>query len=220
VPVYGFDEDSARRIGQTVRLVEGSLVGDRNKKGAVPAGNRGSVRCMLGTIGGSAWDKNSSSTVTIYTGEPGNETSAETVNAYNYVADVPASIQSSRWVSVSHNGYGWLLIEGPRDFFRKATFSGDWEVDSTATVTFSGVHSGETATAINSFCSIAGGDVGLCQDSDGVWNLVSWEMEEVCQTSIVNITVELNTTTCAIDRTLVTAAHRLLRLTDAYADCP
>ena len=115
MPIYGFDEDSAKRIGQTVRLVEGKLVAPRSSSGS--KGHRGSsgVRCMLGTISTAAWSKESSSTITVYSGEPGSEVTAGTVAAYNYFADISTSTNTARWVSVSNNGYGWLLIAAECD---------------------------------------------------------------------------------------------------------
>jgi len=221
VPIYGFDEDSAKRIGQTVRLVEGSRTGKREPGvGNARSGAAAGVRCMAGTIGSSSWGKDSYSTVTIYSGEPESESTAGTISAYNYISDIPAG-DTDRWVAVSNNGYGWLLIESPvaSDFFRMATFEGDWETDATAVVTFSGIYSAETATAVNYFCNIAGGDVGLCRNAENVWHLVSWEMGEVCTAQIIDVQVNLSTTDCAITRTLVTTEQRFLRLTYPYADC-
>jgi len=221
MPIYGFDEASAKRIADTVRLVEGRRGPLREANGASTPRAAVGVRCMAGTIGSSSWEKDSYSTVTIYSGEPENESSAGTVSAYNYISDIPAADDSERWVAISNNGYGWLLIESPvaSDFFRMATFEGDWEADSTAVVTFSGIHSAETATAVNYFCSIADGDVGLCRNSENIWHLVSWEMTEICTAQIIDVQVNLNTTDCAITRTLITTEQRFLRLTYPYADC-
>lgn len=115
MPVYGFDQNSAKRIGETVRLVEGRRVGTRNASpadvGRAPVG----VRCMLGTISTAAWDKTTAATVTIYGGEPGSESSVETVSAHNYFADISTSANTARWVAVSNNGFGWLLIAAECD---------------------------------------------------------------------------------------------------------
>lgn len=115
MPIYGFDEESAGRIGHTVRLVESQRVTPRSLQGGYA--NRGSsgVRCMLGAIGTAAWSKESSSTITVYSGEPGSEVTAGTVAAYNYFADISTSTNTARWVSVSNNGYGWLLIAAECD---------------------------------------------------------------------------------------------------------
>lgn len=111
MPVYGFDADSAKRIGETVRLVEGRRTGTRKASPSEVGRAAVGVRCMLGTIGTAAWSKGSSSTVTLYSGEPGSESSTETMTAYNYVADIPESTASSRYVVLGNNGFGWVAIE-------------------------------------------------------------------------------------------------------------
>lgn len=115
MPVYGFDENSAKRIGETVRLVEGRRVGTRSASpagiGRAPVG----VRCMLGTMGTAAWSKGSAQTITLYSGEPGSEASVQTLTAYNYVADIPSNTTSGRYVAVSNNGYGWVVIQSEQE---------------------------------------------------------------------------------------------------------
>lgn len=115
MPIYGFDADSAKRIGQTVRLVEGGKTPKHEVSGPKAPRAAVGVRCMLGTISTAAWDKTTSATVTIFSGEPGSESSAETISAYNYFADIPTSANTARWVAVSNNGFGWLLIAAECD---------------------------------------------------------------------------------------------------------
>jgi hypothetical protein len=106
------------------------------------------------------------------------------------------------------------------DIFRTARFTGSWSVDSTATVEFTNsTFTPQTATAINLFCGIAGGDVGVARDVEDVWHLISWEMQEVCTTRIIDIELDLNTANCEIYRTLVTATQKFLRLTFPFATC-
>ena len=106
------------------------------------------------------------------------------------------------------------------DIFRTARFTGSWSVDSTATVEFTNsTFTPQTATAINLFCGIAGGDAGVARDVEDVWHLISWEMQEVCTTRIIDIEIELNTANCEIYRTLVTATQKFLRLTYPFATC-
>ena len=106
------------------------------------------------------------------------------------------------------------------DIFRTARFTGSWSVDSTATVEFTNsTFTPQTATAINLFCGIAGGDVGVAKDIENVWHLISWEMQEVCTTRIIDIELDLNTANCEIYRTLVTATQKFLRLTYPFATC-
>jgi hypothetical protein len=106
------------------------------------------------------------------------------------------------------------------DIFRTARFTGSWSVDSTATVEFTNsTFTPQTATAINLFCGIAGGDVGVAKDIENVWHLISWEMQEVCTTRIIDIELDLNTANCEIYRTLVTATQKFLRLTFPFATC-
>ena len=106
------------------------------------------------------------------------------------------------------------------DIFRIAAFTGTWDVDSTKTIEFiDPVHSNATATAINYFCGIAGGEVGVARNASNVWHLISWEMQEVCTTRVIDIEVELNTANCNIARTLVTATQKFLRLTFPFATC-
>ena len=109
---------------------------------------------------------------------------------------------------------------GVGDIFRTARFTGSWSVDSTATVEFTNsTFTPQTATAINLFCGIAGGDVGVARDVEDVWHLISWEMQEVCTTRIIDIELDLNTANCEIYRTLVTATQKFLRLTFPFATC-
>jgi hypothetical protein len=106
------------------------------------------------------------------------------------------------------------------DIFRTARFTGSWSVDSTATIEFTNsTFTPQTATAINLFCGIAGGDVGVAKDVEDVWHLISWEMQEICTTRVIDIQVELNTANCEIYRTLVTATQKFLRLTFPFATC-
>lgn len=106
------------------------------------------------------------------------------------------------------------------DVFRTARFTGSWSVDSTSTIEFTNAtFTPQTATAINLFCGIAGGDVGVAKDIEDVWHLISWEMQEVCTTRVIDIELELNTTNCEIYRTLVTATQKFLRLTYPFATC-
>ena len=83
MPVYGFDQNSAKRIGETVRLVEGRRVGTRSA--GPPQVGRGStgVRCMLGTMGTAAWSKTTAATVTLYSGEPEEILEVEQKFAFN-----------------------------------------------------------------------------------------------------------------------------------------
>ena len=109
---------------------------------------------------------------------------------------------------------------GDSDIFRTARFTGSWSVDSTATVEFTNsTFTPQTATAINLFCGIADGDVGVAKDIENVWHLISWEMQEVCTTRIIDIELDLNTANCEIYRTLVTATQKFLRLTYPFATC-
>lgn len=110
MPVYGFNENDAKRIGQTVRLVEGQRVGTRSYGDAERSRGSVGVRCMLGKVGSAAWNKAASATVTLWAGEPGSESSVETVSVRNYFANISTSSSTARWVAVSNNGFGWLLI--------------------------------------------------------------------------------------------------------------
>jgi hypothetical protein len=70
---------------------------------------------MLGTMGTAAWSKGSAQTITLYSGEPGSEASVQTLTAYNYVADIPSNTTSGRYVAVSNNGYGWVVIQSEQE---------------------------------------------------------------------------------------------------------
>jgi hypothetical protein len=109
MPVYGFSEEDAKRIGHTVRVVERS--GPRLKT-AGPDTERGAagVRIMIGQVGTAAWSKASSAVITLYAGPP-SATSRPTNNvgtqvAHNIFADIP----TSAYVAVSNNGFGWYVI--------------------------------------------------------------------------------------------------------------
>lgn len=109
MPIYGFDEESARRIAQSVRLSESARSEGRKSPGVSSSGASVGVRCMVGKIGTSSWSKSYAAAVMIYSGEPGQEQTSGTVAAYNYFANIP-SAGSDRWVAVSNNGFGWILI--------------------------------------------------------------------------------------------------------------
>jgi hypothetical protein len=70
---------------------------------------------MLGTMGTAAWSKGSAQTITLYSGEPGSEASVQTLTAYNYVSDIPSNTTSGRYVAVSNNGYGWVVIQSEQE---------------------------------------------------------------------------------------------------------
>jgi hypothetical protein len=114
------------------------------------------------------------------------------------------------------------------DIFRTARFTGSWSVDSTATVEFTNsTFTPQTATAINLFCGLQTGDVGVAKDIENVWHLISWEMQEVCTTRIIDIELDLNTATVQYrDRTLcdchakVLAAYICLSATCSTATTP
>ncbi len=111
---YGFSEGDAKRIGRAVRLVERGpeqvrLGGAENERGAAP------VRIMIGKATTAAWTKGTTATVTIYSGAPGVEVTAATVVAHNYFATIGTADTTARWVGLSHNGYGWLLIAAECD---------------------------------------------------------------------------------------------------------
>ena len=124
---------------------------------------------------------------------------------------------------------GTPLTFGPRirpalaatgDIFRTARFTGSWNVNSTATIELTNsTFTPQTATALNLFCGIEDGDVGVCKDVENVWHLVSWEMTEVCTTRLIDLTLQLNTANCAIEKTLVTSEFRFVKLTYPFATC-
>ena len=113
--VYGFDQASAQRIGDAIRRVEGRRVGSREVLPSEVGRNAVGVRCMIGQMSSAAWNKESSGTVTVYSGQPGSESSVETLSAYNYFADIPTSTNTARWVAISNNGFGWLLLAAECD---------------------------------------------------------------------------------------------------------
>lgn len=123
---------------------------------------------------------------------------------------------------------GTPLTFGPRirpnaavsGLFRTATFAGPWAKDSTTTIQFTDITvTPQTATAVNKFCGITDGDIGVCKHDNGKWYLVSWEMDEVCTTRLINMTLQLNTANCAIEKTLVTSEFRFMKLTYPFATC-
>ncbi len=121
--VFGFGADDIKRIGSAVRIVE------RGPTMQVqPQMDSASVRqfpIFLGTAGSAAWTKQTSKTVTIYSGTPHTVTglppsSAMTLTAFNLFADISVKIAktttanttlfTARWVAVSNNGWGWYCI--------------------------------------------------------------------------------------------------------------
>lgn len=109
---------------------------------------------------------------------------------------------------------------GSNDVFRTARFTGNWNVNTTATIEFTNsTFTPQTATALNLFCGIADGDIGVARDVEDVWHLISWEMVEICTTRLIDIQLQLNTANCVITKTLVTAQQKFLRLTYPFATC-
>ena len=97
---------------------------------------------------------------------------------------------------------------GDSDIFRVAAFTGSWSVDSTATIEFiDPVHSNATATAINYFCGIAGGEVGVAKNASNVWHLIAWKME-----TATAVFVTATATTAVLESVTVGA-------TQSTADC-
>jgi len=113
---YGFSEGDAKRIGRVVRKVERGAepikLGGTGDKGAAPG-----VRLMLGKAGTATWSKNTSKTVMIYSGDPGYEGTAGTVEAHNYFANIQPSTSTAyeRWIGLSNNGWGWIVIAAECD---------------------------------------------------------------------------------------------------------
>lgn len=109
MPVYGFSEEDAKRIGHVVKVVERS--GPRLKTSG-PDSERGAagVRIMIGKVGSAAWAKNSSAVITLYAGPPSTASlptnSVGTQVAHNIFAEIP----SSAYVAISNNGFGWYVI--------------------------------------------------------------------------------------------------------------
>lgn len=170
-------------------------------------------KCVLG----SRWNKDTTATLTWTPGD----TVTATMTAQNLFRNVLCGT-----VTVGRVGNTWYLLEGQEEPpFRVATFSGDssggWAKDTTATITFTeplcdGV---STATAANYFCSVGGGRVGVSRNESSVWHLVTWEMEQVCDRKLDDITIELNTSTCAIMKTLHTSTVQYMQMTYPYIDC-
>lgn len=111
---FGFSANDAKRIGAAVRIVEGDRTGRRVGSGYAPGANPG-VRIMLGRIGSAAWNKASTATVTLMVGEQGSETIAGMQVARNYFANISTSASTARWVALSNNGFGWILIAAECD---------------------------------------------------------------------------------------------------------
>lgn len=110
---YGFDEQSVKRIGKTVRLSEKFpakvTLGGPDRSGANPG-----VRIMLGQrTATSAWTKYSTAIITVYGGAPNTDglptNNAGTVVAWNIIAPVAAHT-SARWVQLSNNGFAWYAV--------------------------------------------------------------------------------------------------------------
>jgi len=113
VATYGFDEQSVKRIGKTVRLSEKFpqkvSLGGPDRSGANPG-----VRIMLGQrTATSSWAKFSSAVISVYGGEPNTNgvptNSVGTVAAWNVIVDVDANT-ATRWVTLSNNGFAWYAI--------------------------------------------------------------------------------------------------------------
>jgi hypothetical protein len=114
VATYGFGEGDAKRIGQTVRLTEKFpnkiSLGMHGDQGAAPG-----VRMMVGTINNQVWDKGDSKSVLLFGGPPGNLASVETALVHNYFANIGTSLSTARYVGISNNGFGWILIAAECD---------------------------------------------------------------------------------------------------------
>jgi|688.fasta_scaffold09422_30 hypothetical protein len=110
MPVYGFSEDDAKRIGHAVKVVERS--GPTLKtSGAVNDRGAAGVRIMIGKVGTAEWSKASSAVITLYVGPPSTATSRPTATAGTMVAhNIFATIPSSAYVAMSNNGFGWYAI--------------------------------------------------------------------------------------------------------------
>ena len=114
---YGFDEQSVKRIGKTVRLSEKFpqkvTLGGPDRSGANPG-----VRIMLAERNTTAeWTKGTTNTVTVYGGPPGGNgrptNAAGTVTCWNILATIdanPTATTAARWVQVSNNGFAWYAI--------------------------------------------------------------------------------------------------------------
>lgn len=112
---YGFNEDDAKRIGRTVRLVERFpekiSLGMMGAEGAAPG-----VRLLIGQLAASSWPTATTANITIHNGEVGSVATALTLVAYNHYVKFPAnSACSNYWVALGHNGFQWQPIEFASD---------------------------------------------------------------------------------------------------------
>lgn len=112
---YGFNEDDAKRIGRTVRLVERYpekiSLGMMGAEGAAPG-----VRLLIGQLAASSWPTATTANITIYNGEAGNLATALTIAAYNHFVKFPADTACTNyWVALGHNGFQWQPVEFASD---------------------------------------------------------------------------------------------------------
>lgn len=108
---YGFNEDDAKRIGRTVRLVERFpekiSLGMMGAEGAAPG-----VRLLIGQLAASSWPTATTANITIYNGEAGSVATALTLVAYNHFLKIASQTNcTNRWVALGHNGYQWQPVE-------------------------------------------------------------------------------------------------------------
>lgn len=117
MPVYGFNESDARRIGRVIKNAEGGRVGMIDTGSDANGRASPGVRLMLAKHEGSNWATGSTAVVTIYNGDvPGTVASAATMVAYNHYIKFSSDTNcTARWVALGHNGFAWHPVDAQSD---------------------------------------------------------------------------------------------------------
>jgi hypothetical protein len=113
MPVYGFSEDDAKRIGHAVKVVERS--GPTLKTSGVEnAAGAAGVRLTIARVG-TAFTANATATVTMHKGFPGSVASALTMVGWNQFLQLSThTAVTNPYVAFGHNGNGWIAVAAQR----------------------------------------------------------------------------------------------------------
>jgi hypothetical protein len=121
--------------------------------------------------------------------------------------------------AVARQGNEWYLVEGENNddaVFRMGEINGGWAKGAEKEVHLLKLP-GESVTAVNRLCALTTTitdcttTVAIAKD-EGEWNLIAFEMIQKTTVLLRDVTLELNTATCAIQKTLHTTEVKYLQV--------
>lgn len=212
------------KLRETVRTVDGMTGGeDEPTRVTFSEGAYANRPVRIGTFGTAAWSINSPNTVTLTNvGVTG-----YTVLATNIFESVEAGA-STQNCAIAKDGTSWYLIQPFLQYAREGSFEGAWPINSYKSVRLSS-DTNATVSVKNTLIDYPAAPFGretchcVIVKDKGTWVLANWQMATATAVFVgstytqqlvsdVNISAELNTSSCTIiiKKTVTTTSITLL----------